>query len=113
MTAERIGYEIAPLVANEDRMRWLAEYLLELSPAVTLSIVPQLESFERPVLVAWGDADNYMPYHWAEWLEQHVPGVRRVVRITGGKLFFPEESPEELTAALREFWRDEAPAVAA
>ncbi len=110
ITLDRLAYDIAPLLSSEDRKRWIAEYLTELSPDVTLGIVPELERFERPVLVVWADDDDYMPVASARWLEAHVPGVRRVVIVPGGKLFFPEEEHELLSAELRTFWEGEAPA---
>ncbi len=104
ITAERLAYDVAPLLASEDRRRRLNEYLTELSAEVTLGIVPDLERFQRPVLVVWGDADGYMPVESARWLEAHVPGVERVVLVAGGKLFFPEEEHELLNRELRAFW---------
>lgn len=106
ITPERLAYEIAPLLGSELRRRWVNEYLTELSPDVTLEIVPALQRFTRPVLVVWGDADAFMPVASARWLEAHVPGVRRVVIVPGAKLFFPEEEPEILNRELRAFWAD-------
>jgi pimeloyl-ACP methyl ester carboxylesterase len=105
ITAERLAYDIAPLVSSEDRKRRVNEYLTELSADVTLGIVPALERFTRPVLVLWGDADTYMSVDSARWLEAHVPGVERVVIVPGAKLFFPEEEPELVNRELRAFWR--------
>lgn len=113
MTPERIAYDLAPIVATPERTQWAADYLTELAPEVTLSIVPELEAFEKPTLVVWGDADEYMPFESAEWLRDHVPGVRALIRLPGAKLFFAEESPERLNEALWEFWQREAPAAAA
>jgi pimeloyl-ACP methyl ester carboxylesterase len=103
-TKERLAYDIAPLLASEDRRRRVNEYLTTLSVDVTLGIVPQLERFERPVLVVWAEADGFMPLASARWLEAHVPGVRRVVTVPGAKLFFPEEEPALLNRELRDFW---------
>lgn len=107
ISAERLAYDIAPLLASADRRRWVNEYLTSLSQDVTLGVVPALERFERPVLVVWGDADVFMPVHWARWLEAHVPGVERVVLVPGAKLFFPEEEPALLNRELRAFWTSE------
>ena len=104
ITQERLAYEIAPLLASQDRRRRHTEYLTGLDPDVALGIVPRLERFERPVLVVWADADAYMPVASARWLEAHVPGVERVVMVPGGKLFFPEEEHALLNRELRVFW---------
>jgi haloalkane dehalogenase len=102
--AERLAYDIAPLLASEERKRWTNEYLTSLSKDVTMGIVPALERFERPTLVVWADADVYMPVASARWLEEHVPGVERVALVPGAKLFFPEEEPAVLNRELRTFW---------
>lgn len=41
---------------------------------------------------------------WAYRLRDLIPGVREVVEIDGGKLFFPEERPEKLAVQLRRHW---------
>jgi pimeloyl-ACP methyl ester carboxylesterase len=102
--AERLAYDVAPLLASEERKRWTNEYLTSLSKDVTMGIVPALERFERPTLVVWADADVYMPVASARWLEEHVPGVERVTLVSGAKLFFPEEEPALLNRELRAFW---------
>jgi len=104
ITAERLAYELTPLLASEERRRFVNEYLTELSLDVTMEIVPALQRFERPVLVVWGDDDVFMPVASARWLEEHVPGVQRVVIVPGAKLFFPEEEHALLSSELRAFW---------
>ena len=66
----------------------------------------ELQRFDRPTLVVWGGADPYMPLEWAHWLEKQVPGVRRVVVIPDGRLFFPEEEHARFSDELRQFWTD-------
>ena len=107
VTPERLAYEIAPLLATEDRRRRVNEYLTALTPDDTLGVVPALERFDRPVLVVWGDDDAFMPVESARWLEAHVPGVERVVIVPGGRIFFPEEEPALMNRELRAFWTAE------
>jgi haloalkane dehalogenase len=109
ITPERLAYDIAPLLASQERRRRLGEYLTELSPDATLGIVPALERFDRPVLVVWADADDFMPVASARWLEAHIPGVERLVIVPGAKLFFPEEEHELLSGELRAFWTTHRP----
>jgi pimeloyl-ACP methyl ester carboxylesterase len=61
------------------------------------------------VLVVWADADDFMPVASARWLEANVPGVKRLVIVPDGKLFFPEEEHELLSRELRAFWNGEHP----
>lgn len=106
ITLERLEYEFAPLVSSPARKEWLCAYLTSLGPEVNAALVPELQRFDRPTLVVWGDADPYMPLEWAHWLEKQVPGVRRVVVIPDGRLFFPEEEHARFSDALRQFWTD-------
>jgi hypothetical protein len=38
------------------------------------------------------------------WLRATIPGARELVLLEGAKLFFPDESPEELAAEIRKHW---------
>jgi len=105
LTAERLAYELEPLLATSQRRQLVNDYLTALSADDTLGVVPALKRFERPVLVVWGDADGYMPVASARWLEANVPGVERVVIVPGAKLLFPEEEHERLSSELRAFWQ--------
>ncbi len=67
-------------------------------------------NFEGPILVVWGDADEYMPVKWAHWLEEHIPSVKRKVVLEGAKLFFPEErEADRFSEELRSFWNEFGP----
>ncbi|MEO3871937.1 hypothetical protein ABGB18_24250 [Nonomuraea sp. B12E4] len=44
---------------------------------------------------------------WARRLQDKIPGVRGLVEIEGGRLFFPEERAAELVPHLRRFWAGE------
>ncbi|HEU4427910.1 MAG TPA: alpha/beta hydrolase, partial [Myxococcota bacterium] len=107
LTAERLAYDLEPLLASRHRRQLVNDYLTALSADDTLGVVAALKRFERPVLVVWGDADSYMPVASARWLEANVPGVERVVILPGAKLLFPEEEHELLNAELLTFWRAE------
>ena len=41
---------------------------------------------------------------WSHWLADTIPGTRKRLELPGARLFFPEERPRELNAALREHW---------
>jgi len=103
----RARYAIGPIVATPARRSQAAEYLTSLSADVTIRAAEALSKFEKPILVVWGDADEYMPVEWAHWLERHVPAVKRKVVLEGAKLFFPEErEADRLNAELRDFWAE-------
>lgn len=41
---------------------------------------------------------------WAYWLRDLIPGATEVVEVDGARLFFPEDRPADLVAALRPHW---------
>ena len=57
--------------------------------------------------------DVFFDVRWAYWLRDTIPGTRTVIELDGAKLFFPEERPDALAAALRAHWQATAGVVAA
>ncbi len=43
---------------------------------IGFSIKDGIKAFARPVLVAHGELDNWIPYGCGQWLANHVPGAR-------------------------------------
>ena len=58
-----------------------------------------------PTLVVWGTGDRFFHRRWAGWLRDTIPGVREVVEVPGGRLFFPDERPDDLAGPLRRHWQ--------
>ena len=69
-----------------------------------LAAEPALARLQVPTLVVWGTDDMFFRTKWAYWLRDTIPGASEVVEIDGGRLFFPDERADELTAALRRHW---------
>ncbi|AQZ66118.1 Beta-ketoadipate enol-lactone hydrolase [[Actinomadura] parvosata subsp. kistnae] len=69
-----------------------------------IAIEPQLTVLTVPTLLVWGTGDPFFDVSWARWLRDTIPGVREIVEIEGGRLFFPEERAAELVPHLRRFW---------
>ena len=69
-----------------------------------MAIEPALRAFEVPTLIVWGTGDKFFKLRWAKWLHETIPGARDIVEVAGGRLFFPDERPDEFAAAVREFW---------
>ena len=63
----------------------------------------RLRDLEVPVLLVWGTAEEALGVEWAYRLRDLIP-VPEVDEIDGGKLFFPEERPEQLAVQLRRDW---------
>jgi pimeloyl-ACP methyl ester carboxylesterase len=102
---ETLGVYLRPLFATPERVRDLERWLrLSGDNSQTTEIAPMLRRLDVPTLVVWGDADPFFSIEWAYWLKGAIPGVRKVIKLEGAKLFFPEERPDALAAALREHW---------
>jgi pimeloyl-ACP methyl ester carboxylesterase len=67
-------------------------------------VLDKLKTVATPTLIAWGTADPFFDVTWGHWLRATIPGARELVLLEGAKLFFPDERPEELAAALRRHW---------
>jgi pimeloyl-ACP methyl ester carboxylesterase len=58
-----------------------------------------------PTQVLWGDADVVFDTEPSlAWLEANLGGLRKITRVPGGKLFFPEEHPQLVRDELSAFW---------
>jgi pimeloyl-ACP methyl ester carboxylesterase len=96
---------VRPLFATPEATRNLERWLVSIGDnRQTTEIAPLLRRLQTPTLIVWGTGDGFFPLRWAYWLEGAIPGVRKVLELEGAKLFFPEERPDELVAALREHW---------
>jgi len=108
---ERIAPEtfqayLAPLFADAAATRNLERWFASAHDnRETVAVESKLRRLSAPTLIVWGTADIFFPVKWAYWLRGAIPGVRKVVELEGAKLFFPDERPEELAAALREHWQ--------
>jgi pimeloyl-ACP methyl ester carboxylesterase len=95
---------LEPTIGTLERAREFERLLAALDPGDLRAVEPQLRALQVPTLVVWGTGDPMFDVSWAYWLRDTIPGVTNVVTVEGGKLFFPEERPEELAAALTEHW---------
>ena len=110
---ETLAAYVKPLFATPEATHGLERWLAALGDtSQTTEIEPLLRQFTAPTLVVWGTGDPFFPIKWAHWLKATIPGVREVVELASAKLFFPEERPDELAAALSAHWRATTPAMA-
>jgi pimeloyl-ACP methyl ester carboxylesterase len=93
-----------PVMGTLDRAREFERLLVSLKVEDLLAAEPALRELTVPTLLVWGTADRFFELKWAYWLLDTIPGAKDVVEVAGGKLFFPNERPDELVAALRSFW---------
>jgi pimeloyl-ACP methyl ester carboxylesterase len=93
-----------PVMGTVERARQFERLLVSLKVEDLLAVEPQLRKLTVPTLLVWGTHDPFFELKWAYWLLETIPGAEKVIEVPGGKLFFPNERPDELVAALRNFW---------
>jgi pimeloyl-ACP methyl ester carboxylesterase len=108
--AERIPDEafktyFGPLLSSEERSNSLRRFLSLANLKVLTSIAPQLRELKAPTLIVWGEADTAFDLRSPVWLKNNIGGVKRLIMVPRGKLFFPEEHPKLMSVVLQEFWR--------
>jgi pimeloyl-ACP methyl ester carboxylesterase len=104
LSAEDFRTWLEPLFRTPESTRNIERFITSFDCKQTVAVEPLLRKFEAPTLVVWGTGDVFFPVKWAYWLRDTIPGVREVVELEGAKLFFPQERPDELATALRDFW---------
>ncbi|TMR96524.1 alpha/beta fold hydrolase [Nonomuraea basaltis] len=95
---------LRPIFAKPDGGRAFERLLTSIDAKDMIAIEPQLTVLTVPTLVVWGTGDVFFDVSWARWLRDTIPGVREIVEIEGGRLFFPDERASELVPHLRRFW---------
>jgi pimeloyl-ACP methyl ester carboxylesterase len=84
--------------ARRDAVRTTAS----LEPSVTLEAVDDLKTFDKPVLLAWGDSDKLFPLTHAERLKGDFLNARLEV-ISGSSTYVMLDRPDELASILGSF----------
>ena len=107
LTDEAVRVYLEPILASEERIATLTRLVLaNTDSAATVALEPALRRLQAPTLVIWADADVFFDSRSKHWLEQSIPGFRKLISVPEAKLFFPEERPALVAGALNEFWAD-------
>jgi pimeloyl-ACP methyl ester carboxylesterase len=93
---------VGPPLADRGVRRDLRKALRGVSSRYTLDAAAKLGGFNKPVLLPWAREDRFFPYEHAERLAATLPNAR-VVPIEDSWSFIPEDQPEKLADAIREF----------
>lgn len=104
VTDETIGVYLKPFLRSPQRLRDFERFLAAFDCSHTLRIEKGLNELHAPTLIVWGTDDIYFPVEWGDWLAAAIPGTRRIVRIIGARIFFPEERWREFNRDLRTHW---------
>jgi len=96
---------LRPLVKSEQRLSDFQRFLAAFDNKHTLAIEGGLKALKAPTQIIWGTDDVYFGVQWGRWLAEVIPGTKRLVELTGARIFFPEERWAEFNRELRGFWQ--------
>jgi pimeloyl-ACP methyl ester carboxylesterase len=86
---------ITPALSDRGVRRDTAAFVRGVDAAELLEVSQRLRRFTKPVLLLWGDADQFFPIDLAHRLCEAFPDAR-LVEIPGGRLFFPLDEPRRV-----------------
>lgn len=92
---------LRPIFKSEESALAFERMVAGINAKDMVAIEEQLTVLAVPTLVVWGTDDAFFGLEWARWLRDTIPGVKEVVEIEGGRLFFPDERAAELVPHLR------------
>jgi pimeloyl-ACP methyl ester carboxylesterase len=93
-----------PVFGTRRSARQFQRWIGGMNDRQLVAIEADLKQLQAPTLMVWGTKDPFFTLNWAQWLRDTIPGSTGIVKIPGGKLFFPLERPEEFAAAIRPHW---------
>lgn len=105
VSAETLRTYLEPIFATGEAARNLERLVAIQDCRHTVAVEPLLRKLDAPTLVVWGTGDVFFDVKWARWLRDTIPGCSKVIELEGARLFFPEERPDALAAALRDHWQ--------
>jgi haloalkane dehalogenase len=95
---------LGPLVESPERKALVNQYLLALEHNPLQGVEARLRQCTVPVRVVWGMSDTIFSSHSPDYLAGVFPRFTGIRRIREGKLFFPEEYPDIISAEARALW---------
>jgi pimeloyl-ACP methyl ester carboxylesterase len=93
---------IGPLNSSAGVRRDTVKVVKGLNKKYTLAAAEHFPTLTTPTLVAWGAKDRFFPRRLADRLAQELPNARLEI-IEGSRTLVPEDAPDALADALREF----------
>lgn len=105
VTDDTIEEYLRPFLRSDQRLHDLERFLAAFDNKHTLAIEDRLKILKAPTLIVWGTDDVYFDVKWSHWLADNIPGTRRRIELTGGRVFFPEERWQEFDKEVRSHWQ--------
>jgi pimeloyl-ACP methyl ester carboxylesterase len=93
---------IGPLNSSAGVRRDTVKVVKGLNKKYTLAAAEHFPTLETPTLVAWGSKDRFFPRRLADRLVRELPNARLEI-IEGSRTLVPEDAPDALADALRNF----------
>lgn len=91
-----------PIRTQAGVRRDLASLLRAVDTRYTFEAAESLRRFDKPALVLWADGDKIFPRAHGKRLAELLPQGRFEL-IADSRTFIPEDQPERLVSAVREF----------
>ena len=98
---------VKPCATDSRIRRDVKKFVRTVSPALTLQVAKELQSFDRPVLLLWTPEDRFFPISLAERLCEDLPNAR-LVQIDDAYVFVAEDQPERVAREIARFVATEA-----
>jgi pimeloyl-ACP methyl ester carboxylesterase len=76
--------------------------MANLEPTASIAAAGAIQRFDRPVLLAWGDACRFFPVRHGQRLAESFPDAHLRI-IPGAKTWVPVDAPDLLAAMLADF----------
>lgn len=99
---ERLKAWMAPKNQPREAARDFNKVLKGVHKSQSLEAAEKLRSFEKPVLLVWGDKDLVFKLELAERLAAMIPNAR-VERVAGGRTFVMLDDPEQVSRRIADF----------
>jgi pimeloyl-ACP methyl ester carboxylesterase len=94
---------VTPIAGDAERARYFERIMAAFDQAEMAGVNDQLSRLEVPMQLVWGTGPDSFGVEWAYKLRDLISGAR-VIEVDGAKIFYPEERPDVLIAALHELW---------
>jgi pimeloyl-ACP methyl ester carboxylesterase len=110
LTREVLQAYALPHVATPERWQRLRRFFRwqmdETHNDITMTALPGMRAFERPVLLLWGERDENFGPHLARRLANDIPGVRGIHYLRNSQHMPMQEEDEEYVRAALAFLRE-------
>jgi haloalkane dehalogenase len=103
-TDEALAMYFGPLMESAERKAALHRYAVALGRNALIGIQAAQRRSRVPTRIAWGVDDTIFDAANADYLHRSFGNSRGVRRLTGAKLFWPEERPDIIAAQARILW---------